>query len=88
MVNVFGGSSASGPGNLQMVKKVVLTEGKFRDYTDEIQKIYEFKFTPYRLHKNTDGTFVTPLVIKIGGYMYWTMLLQWRLSIEALQRIQ
>ena len=28
MVNVFGDSIASGPGNLQVVKKVVLTEGK------------------------------------------------------------
>ena len=36
MVNVFVDSIASGPGNLQVVKKVVVTEGKFKDYSDEI----------------------------------------------------
>ena len=61
MVNVFGDSIASGPGNLQMAKKVVVTEGKFKDYTEEIHQSYELGFTPYRLHKNTDGTFVTPI---------------------------
>ena len=44
-----------------MVKKVVVTEGKFKDYGDEIQQGYELGFTPYRLHKNTDDTFVTPI---------------------------
>ena len=61
MVNVFGDSIASGPGNLQVVKKVVVTEGKFKDYWNEIQQSYELGVTPYRLHKNTDGTFVTPI---------------------------
>ena len=61
MFNVLGDSVASGPGNLQMVKKAVVTEGKFKDYGDEIQQSYELGFTPYRLHKNTDGTFVTPV---------------------------
>ena len=37
MVNVFGDNVASGPRNLQMVKKVVVTVGKFKDYMDEIQ---------------------------------------------------
>ena len=60
MVNVFGDSIASGPGNLQMVKKVIVTVGKFKDYTDEIQQSYELGFTTYRLHKNEDGIFVTP----------------------------
>ena len=27
-----------------------------------------------------------PFVIMTGGYMYWTMFLQWRLAIEALQK--
>ena len=36
MVNVFGYSIASGSGNLQVVKKVVVTEDKFKDYWDEI----------------------------------------------------
>ena len=53
-----------------------------------VLKYSELGFTPDRLHKNTDGTFVTPaFVIMMGGYMYWTMLPQWRLAIEALQRI-
>ena len=63
MVNVFGDSVASGPGNLQMVKKVVVTKGKFNDYMDEIQESYELRFTPYRLHKNQYGIYVTPIGI-------------------------
>ena len=61
MVNVFGASTASGPGNLQVMKKVGATEGKFEGYIDEIQQSYDLGFSPYRLHKNTDGTFVTPI---------------------------
>ena len=60
MVNVFGGNIVSGPGNLQVVKKVVVTDGKFKDYSDEIQQSYVLRFTPYRLHKNVVGTFLTP----------------------------
>ena len=56
MVNVFGDSIAGGLRNLQLV-----TEGKFKDYWNEIQQSYVLGFTPYRLHKNTDGTFVTPI---------------------------
>ena len=59
MVNVFGCSITSGPGNLQVVKKVVVTVGKFKDYIDEIQRSYVLGFTPCRLHKNADGAFVT-----------------------------
>ena len=44
-----------------MVNKLVVTESKYKDYGDEIQQGYELGFTPYRLHKNTDGTFVTPI---------------------------
>ena len=29
--------------------------------TAEIQQSYELGFTPYRLHTNVDGTFVTPI---------------------------
>ena len=36
MVNVFGGSIASRPGNLQVMKKVVVTVGKIKDYIDEM----------------------------------------------------
>ena len=66
MVNVFGGSIASGPGNLQVVKEVVVTVGKCKDYSDEIQQSYVLGFTPYRLHKNVDGTFVTPIRVYDG----------------------
>ena len=66
MVNVFGGSFASGPGNLQVAKKVVVTVGKFKDYSDKIQQSYLLGFTPYRLHKNVDGTFVIPIRVNDG----------------------
>ena len=66
MVNVFGDSIASGPGNLQMVRKVVVTKGKFKGYWNEIQQSYELGFTPYRLPKNVDGTFVTPIRVYRG----------------------
>ena len=46
MVNVFGDNIASGPGNLQVIKKVIVTVGKFKDYIDEIQQSYELGFTP------------------------------------------
>ena len=62
MGNLFGDSIAGGRGNLQVVKKVVVTVGgKFKDYIDEIQQSYVLGFTPYRLHKNVDGVFVTPI---------------------------
>ena len=64
---VFGDSIASGPGDLQMVKKVVVTKGKFKDYIDEIQQIYELEFTPYRLHTNVEGTFITPIRVYSGN---------------------
>ena len=38
-----------------------VTEGKFKDYWNEIQQSTELEITPYRLHKNADGTFVTPI---------------------------
>ena len=49
MINVFGDSVASGLGNLQMAKKVVVTVGKFKGYIDKIRQRYELGFTPYRL---------------------------------------
>ena len=67
MVNVFGDSITSGQGNFQVVKKVVVAEGKFKDYIDEIQQSYEHGFTPYRLHKNADDTFVTPIRVYDGN---------------------
>ena len=58
---MFGDSVASGSGNLKEMKKVVVTKGKFRDYWNEIPQCYEFGFTPYGLHKNANGRFVTPI---------------------------
>ena len=66
-----------------MVKKVVVTVGKFKDYIYEIQQSYELGFAPYRLH-----TGVLQFVFIVGGYVYWAMLLRWRLAIARLQRIQ
>ena len=48
-----------------MVKKVVGTVGKFKDYGDEIQQRYVLGFTPYRLHKNVDGS-LPPFVFIMG----------------------
>ena len=59
MFNGFCDSIASGPGNLQLVKKVVVTVGKFKDYIAEIQQSYELGCTPYRIHTTVDGVFVT-----------------------------
>ena len=92
MVNIFGGSIASGPGKLQVVKKVVVTVGKFKYYIDEIQQNYELEVTPYRLHKNVDGVSPPPppppFMFMKGGYMHWTMLPRWRLVINILKRKQ
>ena len=61
MVNVFGDSVASGPGNLQMAKKVVVTKGTFKDHIDEIQQSFELGSIPYRLHTNPYATYITPI---------------------------
>ena len=61
MINVFADSVAGRPGNLQVLKIIVVTKGKFKDYWNEIQQSYVLGFTPYILHKNADGTFVTPI---------------------------
>ena len=89
MVNVFGDSITSGrEGNLQVVKKVVTTVGRFGDYKDEIQKSYVLGFTPYRLHTNVDGTFVTPIRTYDGHVYVLDMLPRCRLPLDRLQRIQ
>ena len=54
-------SVASRLGNLQMVKKVVVTKSKFNEYMDEIQQSYELGFTPYRLYKNQYGIYIIPI---------------------------
>ena len=41
--------------------KVFVTVCQFKDDIDEIQQSYELGFTPYRLHDNVDGVFVTPI---------------------------
>ena len=66
MVNVFDDSVTIGPGNLQVVKKVVATVGLFKDYFDEIRQSYELRFTHYRLHTNVEGVFVTPIRVYSG----------------------
>ena len=61
MVNVFGESVGSGSVDLQLVKKVVTTVGRYEDYWAEINQSYVLGFPPYRAHTNVDGTFVTPI---------------------------
>ena len=64
MVNVFGKSVGGGSGNLQMVKKVAISKGKYKDYTNQIRQSYELGFTPFKL--NTVGTFVIPIRVYDG----------------------
>ena len=66
MVNVFGESVGSGSVDLQLVKKVVVTKGQYKDYVNEMQQSYEFGFPPYRLHTNGYGTFVIPIRVYNG----------------------
>ena len=49
------------------MKKVVVTVGTFGDYIEEIQQSYELGFTPYRLHTNEVGTYVTPIRVYDGS---------------------
>ena len=70
MVNVFDDSVASGPGNLQMAKKVVVTKGKFKDYVDEIRQSYGLGSTPYRLHTRIQMVhLLLPIVFIVGDYI-------------------
>ena len=61
MVNVFGESVGNDSVDLQLVKTVVTTVGKYEDYYAEINQSYVLGFPPYRRHTNVDGTFVTPI---------------------------
>ena len=52
MVNKFGDSSFASLDffeNLQVVRKVVVTKGKYSDYHNEIQTSIKLGFTPYRI---------------------------------------
>ena len=66
MVNVFGESVGSGSVDLQLVKKVVVTKGQYKDYVNAMQQSYELGFPPYRLHTTGYGTFVTPIRVNNG----------------------
>ena len=85
MVNVFGDGVASGPENLQMVKKVVVTKGKFKDYIDKIQQSYELDLhiTDYT---RINMIYMLPPFVFIIRVMYWTMLPRWRLANGILKR--
>ena len=62
MVNVFSESVGNGGHvDLQLVKKLVTTVGRYEDYSAEIDQSYVLGFPPYRLHTNVDITFVTPI---------------------------
>ena len=66
MVNVFGESVGSGSVDLQPVKKVVTTVGRYEDYWAEIDHSYVLGFPPYRVHTTGNGTFVTPTRVYNG----------------------
>ena len=51
---------------IQMAKKVVVTKGKFKDYSDEILQSYVLGFPPYRLHSNVEVVFVTLIRVYSG----------------------
>ena len=55
----------SGSGNLQVVKKVVATEGKFKDYWMKYSKAMCLDLH-LRLYTNVDGTFVTTIRVYSG----------------------
>ena len=71
MVNVFGDCAAADESvtDVQVVKKVVVTKGQFKDYKCEIKQSYVLGFTTYRLHTNVDGEFVTP-IRAYDGWIY------------------
>ena len=48
MVNKFGDRGGSGGAYFHPIKKVVHTEGKFGDYTEDIIETYRLGLTPYR----------------------------------------
>ena len=66
MVNVFGESVGSG---FSISGKVVATVGQYEDYWAEINQSYVLGFSPYQVHTNVDGTFVT-LIRYYDGRVY------------------
>ena len=62
-----------------MVKKVVVTVGRFKDYIDEIQLTDYTRLQMIHL--------LPSFVFMMGRYRYWTMLSRWRLAIDILQLI-
>ena len=67
MVNIFGdngsNSSVGLPKNMKLLQKVKVTKGKYEPHYDQIQESYKLGFTPYRVHHNKNGTFVSPVRI-------------------------
>ena len=46
MVNVFGDGVGGDSVDIQIVKKVIVTKGQYKDYVNEIQQSYELGLTP------------------------------------------
>ena len=63
MVNKFGDKTDGTTSiiNLQTVKRVTATSGKYKDYIKQIQESYNLGFTPYRLHVKYSGNWVSPV---------------------------
>ena len=57
MVNIFGNSTGEdGPGNLQVVRKVIISSGKFIDYYNEIVASHRLGFPAYRYKVDIDAS--------------------------------
>ena len=83
MVNEFGDCTASGPGNLQVAKRVSLRTMRMK-YSKAIRlDLHLIDCTRMQM-----AYLLPPFVIMMERYMYWTMLLRWGLAIGMLKRIQ
>ena len=69
-----------------MVKKVVVSKGKYKDYTNEIRQSYELGVTPFRLHTNTVRTSVTPIRGKLYVYVATLEVGDWYIETDKISR--
>ena len=70
MVNVCGESVGGGSGNLQMVKKVVVSKGQYKDYTNEMQQSYELGFTHLLDYRHIQMVHLLPPIRVYDGKVY------------------
>ena len=74
MVNVFGESiGEEGPGNLQVLRKVIVISGKYADYVNEIKASHKLGYPAYRIAPEASPIFV---------FTYENNLFAWELIIN------